>query len=180
MANTRTLYKTGSGTVSGTTTAVITASTTSKVDVSLVTIPSDPSYEYELYVSGYATWIASSATSCGASGVVVLPNNFYRCSLGANAGYYNPTVYVGASGATTASNTQTQTKDSNPFTSTSNIGETDTFSNSHKIQVIPGQSVVLNLIFVNETVTALASAASTGPYYFQYMYIGRKTITESF
>lgn len=176
MANTRTLIKSGSGTSTGTTTTAVTANTITKTDATLVTLPTDPGYEYDVYISGYAQWIVANTTNTTGSGFISIGHNTYRTTcIQATVGLVTTVGYSGAGAV--AGTAGVQTKESIPWTSASTEAETSALV---KMRAGPGTAIVANMVLNNESTAAFASSANTGVFYFQYTYIGRKTITESF
>lgn len=149
MPTTRTLLKTGDGNA----TAALVAGTVTNVAV--VTLPSDPGYEYDVSIS-----IMFKAAGTTAAYTTVNFGNFSVSSFGSTTA-----GYVYALGAATT-NSATGLIQSNA--SSVNI-QTTVPDKIMKVQYGPGIAVTCSIV-----------SSRDETYYLHYSYIGRKTITESF
>ena len=178
MATTQTKILTGSGTASGATSLVTTAGTLTKTAATLVTLPSTPGYEYEVTISGYATGrVDAGGTTESEFWLIVGPSNIYRMTLGINA-TGTTQILVGYNGSR-SSNVSTITKETIPAVNGWPDNEGKPLTTQCTFSAAPGQAIIVDFVQANIG-TGTLSAVTAGVYYYQYSYIGRKTVTEAF
>ena len=149
MATTRTLYKSGQGD----STAALVAGTVTNVAV--VTLPSDPGYEYDVSIS-----IMLKATGATVSAVALVGDQSFALSVsaGGTGGIFPFPGYF--SGATTPNGSATFAPAS---AGAPQFPTVTTFKSG------PGTAI---------TVPILSNASDT--YYLHYNYVGRKVVTEDY